>query len=104
MADERPGSAPPASQGDAALVVNLQIVSPSVGVGNLRFPDLPATTTVQQLKEKIRESLAWRPADDHQRLIHRGRLLARATDTLQDVFGEESVSFSSEKKESLTGC
>lgn len=104
MADERPSSAPPESQGDAALVVNLQIVSPSVGVGNLRFPELPATTTVQQLKEKIRESLAWRPADDHQRLIHRGRLLARDNDTLQDVFGEESVSIASEDMELSEGC
>lgn len=91
MADERPSSAPPGSQQDAPLV-NLQIVSPSVGVGNLRFPDLPAATTVQQLKEKIRDSLQSRPADDHQRLIHRGRLLARDTDTLQQVFGEEAVS------------
>ena len=91
MADERPSSAPPGSQLDAPLV-NLQIVSPSVGVGNLRFPDLPAATTVQQLKEKIRDSLPSRPADDHQRLIHRGWLLARDTDTLQQVFGEEAVS------------
>jgi hypothetical protein len=96
MDDERPSSAPPGAQvGDnAPLVVNLQIVSPSAGVGNPRFPDLPATTTVQQLKEKIRELLPSRPADDHQRLIHRGRLLARDTDTLEDVFGEESVGFS----------
>jgi hypothetical protein len=94
MADGRPSSAPPAPREGAPLLVNLQIVSPSVGVGNLRFADLPATTTVQQLKEKIRNSLSWRPADDHQRLIHRGRLLARDTDTLQDVFGEEAVGFS----------
>ncbi|KAK4127445.1 hypothetical protein N657DRAFT_565825 [Parathielavia appendiculata] len=91
MADDRSNSASTASQGGAPLVVNLQIVSPTVGVGNLRFPDIPATTTLQQLKEKIRNSLSWRPADDHQRLIHRGRLLARDTDTLQDVFGEEAI-------------
>ncbi|KAK4044855.1 hypothetical protein C8A01DRAFT_42464 [Parachaetomium inaequale] len=90
MTDDRPSSAPPGPQDDAPVVVNLQIVSPSAGVGSLRFPDTPAATTVQQLREKIRESLASRPADDQQRLIHRGRLLARDTDTLQDVFGEEA--------------
>ncbi|KAJ4302102.1 hypothetical protein N0V88_002238 [Collariella sp. IMI 366227] len=86
-----PSPSPQPAQGGGPLAVNLQIVSPSVGVGNLRFPDLPATTTVRQLKERIRETLPSRPADDHQRLIHRGRLLARDTDTLQDVFGEETI-------------
>jgi hypothetical protein len=91
MAGERPGSAPPLAQDDAPPTVNLQIVSPSAGVGSLRFPDLAATTTVRQLRTRIRETLPWRPTDDQQRLIHRGRLLARDTDTLQDIFGEEAV-------------
>jgi hypothetical protein len=94
MDDDRPSSPPSVSQGngqDGPLSVNLQIISPSAGVGNLRFPSLPATTTVQQLKAKIRESVASRPADEHQRLIHRGRMLARDTDTLLDIFGEEAV-------------
>lgn len=94
MADNPPTATPSSgSQGDrdAALVVNLQIVSPSRGVGPLWFPGLPAATTVQQLKERIRETLASRPADENQRLIHRGRLLRRDTDTLQDVLGEEAV-------------
>ncbi|SPQ21275.1 943e2492-95c5-4913-b627-339a3e94c0c7 [Thermothielavioides terrestris] len=91
MAEERSGSAPPpASQSEAPLAVNLQILSPSAGVGSLRFPDLPASTTVRQLKDKIRESLPRRPPDDHQRLIHRGRLLARETDSLLDILGEET--------------
>lgn len=94
MADERTSaSSAPAAPEDAPLLVNLQIVSPSAGVGSLRFPDLPAATTIRQLKEKIREVLASRPADEDQRLIHRGRLLARDTDTLRDVLGEESVGF-----------
>jgi hypothetical protein len=93
MAEEQPAPSRLASQENAPLVVNLHIVSPSVGVGNLRFPDLPATTTVRQLKAKIRESLESRPADDNQRLIHRGRLLTCETDTLQDVLGEDAVWF-----------
>ncbi|KAK3325345.1 ubiquitin family protein [Apodospora peruviana] len=98
MAEDRPSS----PHGDAAALdhppppapsnVNLQIVSPSVGVNApLSFPGLASSATVGQLKEKIRESLPLRPADDQQRLIHRGRLLARDSDTLQDVFGEEML-------------
>ena len=71
---------------------NLQVVSPSVGVnGPLSFSQLPVETTVKQLKEKIREILPIRPSDDLQRLIHRGRLLARENETMSDVFGQETV-------------
>jgi hypothetical protein len=78
--------------GEVALTVNLQVVSPSVGVGTLSFPATPATTTISQLKAKIRDSLPLRPVDEHQRLIHRGRMLARDNDTLIDVFGVAAVS------------
>ncbi|KAL2025161.1 hypothetical protein VTK56DRAFT_163 [Thermocarpiscus australiensis] len=92
MAEEQPGSSQAASRGeDAPQLVNLQIVSPTVGVGNLRFPDLPAATTLRQLREKIREALASRPPDDHQRLIYHGRLLTRNSDTLRDVLGEAAI-------------
>ncbi|KAH8887491.1 hypothetical protein GQ53DRAFT_298021 [Thozetella sp. PMI_491] len=78
------------TQGHHPLVVNLQVVSPSVGVNQpLNFPGLPPTTTIRELKAKIREALPLRPIDDHQRLIHRGRLLSRDNDTLEDVFGAE---------------
>lgn len=70
----------------------LQVVSPSVGVtGPLSFSQLPSGTTVKQLKEKIRESLPMRPSDDHQRLIHRGRLLAKENETMSEIFGQETV-------------
>ena len=73
-------------------VVTLQVVSPSVGVTRpLLFTDLAADTTLKQLKEKIRQMLPLRPADDHQRLIYRGRALIRDTETLLDIFGEDAV-------------
>lgn len=75
------------------LAVNLQILSPSVGVNRpLMFPDLPAATTIKQLKDRIRQALPLRPTDENQRLIHRGRALLRDTDSLLDVFGAEAVS------------
>ena len=87
---------PPPGGGDEPLVVNLQVVSPSVGVNSpLLFPDVPATTTMKQLKEKIRLAISFGPADDKQRLIHRGRALLRDTESLADIFGAETVSYSS---------
>ncbi|KAL6879739.1 hypothetical protein HDV57DRAFT_497984 [Trichoderma longibrachiatum] len=85
-----------AHEADPALsdqpVVNLQVVSPSVGVSRpLLFPGLPAATTIKQLKERIRQSLPLRPSDEHQRLIYRGRALVRDADSLQDVFGAEEI-------------
>ncbi|KAG6023312.1 hypothetical protein E4U19_004454 [Claviceps sp. Clav32 group G5] len=75
-----------------ALVVNLQIVSPSVGVDRpLLFPELPAETTIKQLKGKIRHALPTRPPDESQRLIHRGRVLLQEADSLLDIFGVESL-------------
>ncbi|PHH87278.1 hypothetical protein CDD83_9078 [Cordyceps sp. RAO-2017] len=72
------------------LVVNLQIVSPSVGVNRpLLFPDLPATMTIKRLKDKIRQTLPLRPSDENQRLIHRGRALVRESDSLLDIFGAD---------------
>ncbi|KAH8127831.1 ubiquitin carboxyl-terminal hydrolase L5 [Trichoderma asperellum] len=68
--------------------VNLQVLSPSVGVNRpLMFPGLSAATTIKQLKEKIRQSLPLRPSDENQRLIYRGRALLHETDTLLDVIG-----------------
>jgi len=95
MAEEQPSLTPAPAGADAAAAagcVNLQILSPSVGVDTLAFPGLAASTTVTQLKEKIRGILPLRPAGDQQRLIHRGRLLARDGETLLEVFGEEAVS------------
>jgi len=74
-------------------IVDLVIVSPSVGVPQpLRFPGTPASTTIKQVKTKIRDAVALRPADENQRLIHRGRALVREGDTLLDILGAEAVS------------
>ncbi|KAI6716291.1 hypothetical protein JHW43_001250 [Diplocarpon mali] len=77
------------------LSFTLQVVSPSVGVSSpLRFPHLPATTTVKELKEKVRNVLPSQPQDESQRFIHRGRMLARETETMLEIFGQESLASS----------
>ncbi len=70
----------------------LQVVSPSVGVSSpLSFQRLPATTTIKQLKARIRDALPSNPTDESQRLIHRGRMLAREAETMLEIFGQETV-------------
>lgn len=74
------------------LTFDLQVVSPSVGVTRpLLFNAIPATTTIKELKERIRQALPLQPSDEQQRLIHRGRALVRETDTMLSIFGEEAV-------------
>lgn len=92
-----PGTAstgPALSTGDAAAspFVNLQVVSPSSQVRSpLSFQLLPASTTVKELKERIRNALEVSPTAESQRLIYRGRMLARDTETMMEIFGEETV-------------
>jgi hypothetical protein len=90
-----PGSDAPTAHDERpeSTSFTLMVVSPSVGVDRpLAFSNLPASTSVKELKGKIRDVLPTKPADECQRLIHRGRLLAREAETMEDVFGRETVS------------
>lgn len=76
------------------LTVNLNILSPSTTVtagGPLTFPNLPLSTTIRQVKEKIRQTLPIRPTDDQQRLIYKGRSLQQDDETLLHLMGEATV-------------
>ncbi|KAI2609264.1 hypothetical protein GGR54DRAFT_382576 [Hypoxylon sp. NC1633] len=71
---------------------SLQIISPSIGIPQpLALQDVPIDTTVKQLKERIRDAVSLKPSDQAQRLIHRGRLLARDNETMTEVFGQEAL-------------
>lgn len=92
MAEDLPSSSSAPSQGDNSPTVNISIISPSLAVNApLNFTGLPASTTIGQLKEKIREALDAKPANEQQRLIHQGKLLSRESESLLDVFGEQKV-------------
>ncbi|KAI1864182.1 hypothetical protein JX265_008553 [Neoarthrinium moseri] len=89
MASASSDTTPSGSEGST---FTLQLISPSVAVPRgLSFPELPVKTTVRQLKEKIRDTLDAKPADSAQRLIHRGRLLARDEETMLEIFGEDMI-------------
>lgn len=74
------------------LKFTLNVVSPSIEVHEpLTFLHLPTTTSVKELKAKLRNIVPSRPREENQRLIHRGRLV-RETETMLDIFGHEQVS------------
>jgi hypothetical protein len=73
------------------LSFTLQVISAAPGSHPLSFPHVAATTTVKQLKARIRDVLPSKPADENQRLIYRGRMLGREADTMLDIFGQETV-------------
>ncbi|KAG0651869.1 hypothetical protein D0Z07_1295 [Hyphodiscus hymeniophilus] len=76
--------------GQNSLEFNLVVISPSNGVnGPLHFPNTRGTTSVKEVKAKIRDRVSSNPTDDGQRLIHHGRLLSRETETMLEVFGQE---------------
>ncbi|KAG7103961.1 hypothetical protein HYQ44_015273 [Verticillium longisporum] len=90
-----PTSAPvPADLPYDQLTVSLNIISPTTTAtsgGPLSFPDLSISTTISQLKEKIRNAIPSKPADTQQRLIYRGRHLQADNDTLGQIIGEATI-------------
>jgi hypothetical protein len=79
------------SDATAEACINLRILSPTLPTGPLIFNNLPAATTVAQLKAKITTALSSQPTPANQRLIYLGRLLRQDDDTLSTVFGAETI-------------
>ncbi|MCJ1475565.1 hypothetical protein MMC13_004228 [Lambiella insularis] len=70
----------------------LNVLSPSSEVSQkLTFPEIPLSTTIRELKEKIQNDVATKPSPERQRLIYRGRALTQDEKTLEDIFGPEAV-------------
>ncbi|CAO2652437.1 Nn.00g007200.m01.CDS01 [Neocucurbitaria sp. VM-36] len=77
---------------DEKEMINLRILSPSTEVeGGVTFPDLPASTTIKELRSRIQDAVPSKPATDRMRLIYRGRVVANDADTLANVFGADSI-------------
>ena len=77
---------------DETPTLNLRILSPSTEVeGGVSFPDLPASTTIKELRSRIQDAVPSKPAPERMRLIYRGRVVANDADTLGNVFGADNV-------------
>ncbi|OAG01907.1 uncharacterized protein CC84DRAFT_1151972 [Paraphaeosphaeria sporulosa] len=77
---------------DEPLAVNLKILSPSAEVeGGVQLTDIPAATTIRELRQRIHDAAPSRPATDRMRLIYRGRVVANDSDSLLTVFGADNI-------------
>ncbi|KAA8620828.1 hypothetical protein Alg130_02474 [Pyrenophora tritici-repentis] len=71
--------------------INLKILSPSTEVeGGVNLADVPASTTVKELRSRIQNAVPSKPATDRMRLIYRGRVVANDAETLGNVFGTDN--------------
>ncbi|KAH8727982.1 hypothetical protein GQ44DRAFT_676010 [Phaeosphaeriaceae sp. PMI808] len=78
--------------GDEDLTINLKILSPSTELeGGVSLPNVPATTTIKELRSLIQDAVPSKPATERMRLIYRGRVVANDQDTLGYVFGADNI-------------
>lgn len=88
-----PSTASSDDAGSGAQTIVLHVLSPSTEVPKkLTFPAIPTSTTVGELKLKIRDAVATKPAPERQRLIYRGKALTNYSTMLSDLFGQDIVS------------
>lgn len=74
------------------MTINLKVLSPSSEIeGGIHLQDLPASTTVRELRLKIQDAVASKPGPERMRLIYRGKVVANDDDTLETVFGADNV-------------
>lgn len=77
---------------DDALAINLKVLSPSSEFeGGIHLRELPASTTVRELRLKIQDAVPSKPAPERMRLIYRGKVVANDAATLEAVFGADNV-------------
>ncbi|KAH0565293.1 hypothetical protein GP486_001313 [Trichoglossum hirsutum] len=92
------GGNPYTSPPEGASSISISILSPSAELPHqLVFPCVSIASTVGDLKRRIRDAVPSKPELERLRLIHRGRMLSRDTDTMLDVFGPTAIDDSSAK-------
>lgn len=85
-----PPKAPPGVSQPNDIVVH--VVSPSLEVaGKLTFSNVSVSTTITDIKKKIRDAVPTRPLPERQRLIWQGKPLSVDNVTLRDAIGHEAV-------------
>ncbi|KAL8686056.1 MAG: hypothetical protein Q9218_007379 [Villophora microphyllina] len=71
----------------------LNVLSPSTEEipNKLSFSDIPVTTNVRALKERIQNAVPARPSLARQRLIYQGKVLASDEANLKNIFGQDAA-------------
>lgn len=79
---------------ESEQTINLKVLSPSAELeGGVTLADIPASTTVKELRSRIQNAIPSKPAPERMRLIYRGRVVANDADTLNTVFGADNVCY-----------
>jgi hypothetical protein len=74
----------------------LHVLSPSPEAPNrITFNNLPLTTKVSELKDRLYSTLESKPLPETQRLIYRGKPLTNNDEALRNIVEPADVSFSS---------
>lgn len=92
MSSSEQPATPPAGQ-ESRQLIDIKIIGPHEEVRTgIEFKEVPKTSTVGELKERIEATLSSHPPPNKQRLIFLGRVLQPDTETLLHFFGENLVS------------
>ncbi|KAI9886023.1 MAG: 40S ribosomal protein S22 [Watsoniomyces obsoletus] len=84
--ERQPGSSTPDD------TISIRIISPSTEIPNpLVLNALQRSCTISELRRRIQNEVPSRPGVHRQRLIHRGRMLGDANETMISVFGQGTL-------------
>lgn len=85
---------PSSDDTQSAQSIDLTILSPNANEipnGRIPLPNLPVSTTLTRVKERICQEVSSCPPPDRQRLIYRGKPLLDGNTTLQELFSSEVI-------------
>ncbi|KAF1811806.1 hypothetical protein P152DRAFT_514936 [Eremomyces bilateralis CBS 781.70] len=71
--------------------LELRILSPSSELPGPLTLKVPISTTVAELKLRVKNAVASKPEPSRQRLIHKGRVMANESEDLASIFGAEHI-------------
>ena len=78
---------------ESSDTINLNVLCPSLqSPGRFTIENIPTTSTVAGLKDRISNALDSRPAHEAQRLIYRGKPLSEGSTVLRNIFDPADVS------------
>jgi len=102
MAEPTSGSST-SGQPSSEARVSIKILSPGSDSvrESIEIRDVPISTPISKVKERIQTLAPGNPAPEAQRLIYQGHVLADASATLETVFGADAVCAPHTMKESL---
>lgn len=102
---EAPGPSDSTPLSESSPTIILHVLSPSLEAPNrLTLSNLPLTTKIGELKDRIYRAVPSQPRPETQRLIYRGKPLLNDGETLQHILEASDVSVSTPFTKSRPWC